>query len=148
MNEPEGQKPVLVPGEYAYLLCTGRMKCLSPAPVWRPWEELDSQMQETWATFEALMSRILGPPPDISSAPQGNGVVWSFYYRNHRGEESLRRVIPVRIEYCAQPEYYPDDGPQWFLYAVDLDRKANRHFMMKRAKDIHVIDAPEEIDGP
>jgi hypothetical protein len=145
MSNSESPKPVLAQGEYAYLLYVGRMRRLSPSIALHPWEELDRETQESWFTIEALMSRVIGLPPDPPNLPQGNGAIWEFFYLNHRGESAFRRVIPVGIEYCAQPEYYPNEGPQWFLHAVDLERRANRHFLMKRVREIQIVDS---LDTP
>jgi len=49
-------------------------------------------------------------------------------YTNHRGETSIRNVIPQDIRYGANG-WHPE--PQWFLVAYDLDRKAMRYFAMR-----------------
>lgn len=51
----------------------------------------------------------------------------SIRYRNHRGEEAVRRVLPDRIWYGSSP-YHP--GDQWFLKAWDFDKQAERDFAM------------------
>jgi predicted DNA-binding transcriptional regulator YafY len=55
------------------------------------------------------------------------GVVY-LTYRNHRGEEGLRRIVPRSIEFTAT-EWHPE--PQWVLHAFDLDRDAERTFALK-----------------
>jgi predicted DNA-binding transcriptional regulator YafY len=48
-------------------------------------------------------------------------------YTNWRGERSLRRIIPLSIQF-ENSEWHPDT--QWILYAVDIDRGASREFAM------------------
>lgn len=50
-----------------------------------------------------------------------------FHYRNYRGVERDRRVIPQRIEFGAN-QWHPE--PQWLLVAWDLDKGAERSFAM------------------
>lgn len=52
-------------------------------------------------------------------------------YTNHRGKRSIRRVLPLRIEWGAN-DWHPEK--QWLLIAFDLDRDGERSFAMK---DIH-----------
>lgn len=54
---------------------------------------------------------------------------FTFRYRNWRGEEANRRVIPERVQFTTSQWH---KGPaQWFLVARDLDRDgAVRHFAM------------------
>ncbi len=49
-------------------------------------------------------------------------------YRNHRGEESRRKIVPSGIEFGASP-WHPE--PQWLLRAWDFDKAADRTFAMK-----------------
>lgn len=55
-------------------------------------------------------------------------------YVNHRGERSMRRIVPDDVE----PFYFGETawhaGPQWLLDARDLDKDEDRTFAMK---DIH-----------
>lgn len=55
-----------------------------------------------------------------------------FMYTNYRGETSLRRVKPLRIEFEAT-EFHPER--QWLLVGWDFDRQAERGFAMKDIKD-------------
>ena len=52
---------------------------------------------------------------------------YKFLYRNHRGEEALRRVVPMSIRFGAT-EWHPKD--QWLLRAFDLEKRAEREFAM------------------
>ncbi len=51
-----------------------------------------------------------------------------FIYRNHRGEVAKRYVEPIRM-YYGNTEYHPEN--QWFLEAVDIERKVVRDFAVK-----------------
>lgn len=51
-----------------------------------------------------------------------------FFYRNHRGEESLRRVVPISIRFGAS-QWHPQD--QWLMKAFDLEKREDREFAMK-----------------
>ncbi len=51
-----------------------------------------------------------------------------FIYRNHRGEVATRHVIVLRFSF-GESEWHP--GPQVFLHAYDLDRRAERAFALK-----------------
>jgi predicted DNA-binding transcriptional regulator YafY len=52
-------------------------------------------------------------------------------YTNHRGERSIRTILPEQIEW-AKTEWHPET--QWLLLAWDCDKEAEREFAMK---DIH-----------
>lgn len=63
-------------------------------------------------------------------APEGGAMdltLVTFLYRNHRGEEALRRVRPIRL-WFGSTCYHPE--PQWLLEAFDVDRMATRSFAM------------------
>lgn len=49
-------------------------------------------------------------------------------YTNHRGERSLRRVLPTAIRFGAT-EYHTT--PQWLLEAFDVGKQADRTFAMR-----------------
>jgi hypothetical protein len=48
-------------------------------------------------------------------------------YRNHRAEDTWRRVIPIRVE-CCETEWHPKK--QYVLNAFDLDRNAELTFAL------------------
>lgn len=52
-------------------------------------------------------------------------------YKNHRGTVAVRHVVPERIFFGETPYH---KGEQWFLTALDLDKKETRDFAMA---DIH-----------
>lgn len=56
----------------------------------------------------------------------------AFNYRNHRGETSRRRVLPLKI-WFGITDWHP--APQWFLRAFDLDKMAERDFSMHDIRD-------------
>jgi predicted DNA-binding transcriptional regulator YafY len=49
-------------------------------------------------------------------------------YTNHRGETSVRRLVPQRI-WFGKTDYHPDE--QWLLEAYDLERQATRSYAVK-----------------
>ena len=51
----------------------------------------------------------------------------SAFYRNHRGERSLRTITPVRVWY-GTTAYHPEPGVM--LTAFDHDKQANRDFRL------------------
>jgi predicted DNA-binding transcriptional regulator YafY len=65
-------------------------------------------------------------------APELDTRFVQFRYTNHRGETRLRRVVPRRIEFIAT-DWYPE--PQWILFALDIDKAAERGFAMTRVHD-------------
>lgn len=56
-------------------------------------------------------------------------------YRNYRGEVSERHVMPVRIWYGVSP-YHAEEGFQWFLEAMDLDKPAGQNMRDFAFKDL------------
>lgn len=52
----------------------------------------------------------------------------SFEYRNHRGEVSLRTIVPDKLEFLYHPGY--DYQPGWHLSGYDVDKKARRSFAL------------------
>lgn len=51
-----------------------------------------------------------------------------FEYTNYKGERSVRRIIPNRIEFGCTPK---TSEPCWLLIGYDLDKKASRSFVME-----------------
>ena len=52
----------------------------------------------------------------------------SFFYKNYRGELSVRTVTPSRI-FWGSTKYHPE--PQWIMVAFDHDKFADRDFALK-----------------
>jgi predicted DNA-binding transcriptional regulator YafY len=48
-----------------------------------------------------------------------------FIYKNWQGETAERKIIPIKIWY-GKTDFHPKK--QWFLKALDLDKKAERDF--------------------
>lgn len=66
--------------------------------------------------------------PDTPSAPprlRSEGDVLTFWYTNHEGKKSLRRVVPIHV-YFGSTEWHPEQ--QYLLRAFDLDKLAMRDF--------------------
>lgn len=72
----------------------------------------------------------------------------TILYRNHRGEEGIRRILPLALEYRAEPPWHPEPG--WILVAHDLDKQAERSFAWKDILDANAgegdLDHLREID--
>lgn len=49
-------------------------------------------------------------------------------YTNHRGERSIREIIPHQIWY-GKTSYHPEK--QWLLNAHDVEKEARRDFTLK-----------------
>lgn len=49
-------------------------------------------------------------------------------YTNHRGETSVRRILPLAI-YFAATQWHPDE--QWILDAHDTDKDVIRSFALR-----------------
>jgi len=56
--------------------------------------------------------------------------VW-IDYTNYRGERAWRHIDPIRVA-LENSEFHPET--QWVLYAIDVEKHAERTFAMK---DIH-----------
>lgn len=52
-------------------------------------------------------------------------------YTNHRGETSVRRLVPIRI-WFGKTEWHPEE--QWLLEGFDLDRQAARSYALKEIR--------------
>ncbi len=57
----------------------------------------------------------------------GDATIVTFLYRNHRGDEAVRRVRPIRL-YFGSTCYHPQPG--WLLEGWDLDRQQTRDYSM------------------
>tara|TARA_Y100001968_G_scaffold331057_1_gene384584 strand:- start:1107 stop:1325 length:219 start_codon:yes stop_codon:yes gene_type:complete len=52
----------------------------------------------------------------------------TFTYTNWRGETSVRKAIPMGLEWSST-EWHPEPG--WLLRAYDLEKQAERQFAIK-----------------
>lgn len=52
----------------------------------------------------------------------------SFFYKNYRGELSVRTVTPIRI-FWGSTKYHPES--QWIMVAFDHDKSADRDFALR-----------------
>lgn len=50
-------------------------------------------------------------------------------YKNHRGEYSVRRVIPM-ANWTGSSEHHPEINQSWFMDVIDIDKGAQRTFHM------------------
>jgi predicted DNA-binding transcriptional regulator YafY len=66
--------------------------------------------------------RVMGRDAEASCS------VVAIVYTNHRGETSVRRIVPKRI-WFGKTAWHPEE--QWILNAFDVDRGADRGFAMK-----------------
>ena len=55
-------------------------------------------------------------------------------YTNWRGERRVRKIAPLCINY-EENRYHP--GPQWILWATDLEEKEERVLKQFAMKNIH-----------
>lgn len=62
---------------------------------------------------------------------QVNDQELQFQYRNYRGENSERRVIPNKI-WFGTTEYHTE--PQWLMTAYDIDKRDVRDFALLDCK--------------
>lgn len=60
-------------------------------------------------------------------------VAVSVLYKNYRGEEGVRKIIPVQI-YFGSTEFHPTD--QWLLKVWDCDKNDYRVYAFKDIKQI------------
>lgn len=70
-----------------------------------------------------------------SNIPTGLEV--KIRYKNWKGEESWRRIIPNAI-FFGETEWHK--GSQWFLIAYDHDKQAHRSFAIKDIKAWNIVD--------
>lgn len=75
--------------------------------------------------------------------PQDPLAIW-INYKNHRGEKSLRNVVPRHI-WHGTTSHHPE--PQWFLKAWDLGRSADRDFALADVYRI-ALSPPEGAPAP
>lgn len=51
----------------------------------------------------------------------------TFRYRNHKGEQAVRMVRPIRL-WFGSTAWHPD--PQWMMEAFDLEKMETRDFAL------------------
>lgn len=66
----------------------------------------------------------------------------AFAYTNHRGEYDIRHARPVILWY-GESEYHPGEK-HWHLKCHDLDRKADRDFILSHMLRIVEVDPETE----
>lgn len=90
-----------------------------------PW----SGGEETSALFELLRTAII------------EHTIVSFSYFSSSGEETFRKVEPIKVVFR---------GQGWYLYAFCLNKMANRYFKLTRMKNIekHDFFTPRELEKP
>lgn len=52
-----------------------------------------------------------------------------FKYKNWKGEEAIRTVIPIRIVVKSSP-YHNDNKPCWIMVGFDTEKEALRDFAL------------------
>jgi hypothetical protein len=88
--------------------------------------------------FCALCDDNFEVPPDAgTNALETNTNVITIRYRNYRGEDSLRRVLPLKI-WFGTSEWHPKR--QWLMDAYDYNRNAYRTFALQ---NVIQFDIPE-----
>lgn len=85
----------------------------------------------------ARNSRIYKPQVPSTTLCQDNhfvfGVVNTFTYKNHRGEVSKRKAVPLHLTYGRKCDHCPestDTTAGWLLVGFDMDRNALRHYTL------------------
>ena len=58
----------------------------------------------------------------------------TILYTNYKGRTSLRRIIPMSLEY-ASSQWHKEE--QWLMKAYDVDKKAERDFAVKDIRAWH-----------
>ena len=69
-------------------------------------------------------------PKDVLSILNGRrleDLSMKVTYRNHKGEESVRNVLPLRVWY-GSTKWHKEE--QWLIEVYDLDRKAKRDYAL------------------
>jgi hypothetical protein len=97
-----------------------------PARYEREWSAAARDMARTWVAIAGLL------PETDAEAPAPVAI----RYTNHRGETTVRRVVPLRI-WHGSTEWHPE--AQWLMDALDVDKGAERSFALRNvlAFDAH-----------
>ncbi len=67
-----------------------------------------------------------------------------FFYKNYKGEEAWRSVIPIRI-WFGTTEWHPEPG--WLLRAIDTDKGAERDFAFSGIRSTYAGPFPVFEEG-
>ena len=70
-------------------------------------------------------------PKDVLSILNGRrleDLAIKVTYKNWRGKEGIRRILPIRIFY-GSTEWHPEE--QWLIEVYDLDKKAKRDYALR-----------------
>lgn len=70
---------------------------------------------------------------EILKGKSAEDVAVSVLYKNYRGEEDVRKIIPLQI-YFGSTEFHPSD--QWLLKVWDCDKSDYRVYAFKDIKQI------------
>lgn len=68
------------------------------------------------------------PLQPVKTTARGKGFHVNIEYTNHRGDRSVRRIIPRNFTFGIT-SFYPT--PQWLLAAFDVDKQAMRVFALQ-----------------
>lgn len=68
--------------------------------------------------------------------------VLQFFYRNHRGDTRVRRAVPESIWFGKSPYY---EHEQYFITALDLDKRETRDFAFQNMQIIHTKPTPNNL---
>src|SRR6185369_8664674 len=79
------------------------------------------------------------------AAPMRDEDAIIFWYRNYKGEEGYRRVIPLSLRY-GTTEWHPE--PQWLLLGYDTEKEAEREFALADAKNTVGPTKTEFVTAP
>lgn len=78
-----------------------------------------------------------------ASAPAAGGEALIFWYRNYRGEEGYRRVIPISFRFGVSE--WHGDKPQWLMFGLDTEKNVEREFAMSDMKNFVGTVAPISV---
>ena len=87
-----------------------------------PYERCPEQEKLEW---EAIAKEVLSIEEEVRKPEEGQSI--GFGYTNWRGEDGLRRAIPIGLRW-GSTEWHPQDG--WLLEAWDEDKDAVRQFAL------------------
>jgi hypothetical protein len=130
-EKPTSQRPVLnetlkrPSGDHVGWYWTRRRSDPDDCEIreWTGYSWLEHGLEEHRSPDEfEVLSDELEPPEE-----------YKFTYKNWRGEIAQRHVKVMSIWY-GTTQWHPE--PQWFMHALDLDKKEIRDFAMRDMKDV------------